>query len=64
MDNTVKEEFLNRVIDEGIRVEERKQMLEGVCSDEGQKHLKQRLDDAQRQLNKAEKELRDLISRS
>ena len=64
MDNTVKEKFLNRVIDEGIRVEERKQMLEGVCSDEGVKELKQRLDDAQRQLNKAEKELRDLISRS
>ena len=64
MENTVKEKFLIRVNDEGIRVEERKQMLDEVCSDGGLDELQQRLDDAQGQLNKAEKELRDLISRS
>ncbi len=64
MDNTVKEKFLNRVIDEGIRVEERKQMLDGVCSDGGVDKLQQRLEEAQEQLKKAQKELRDLISRS
>jgi hypothetical protein len=64
MDHTVKEKFLNRVNDEGVRVEERRQMLDEVCSAGGVKELKQRLDDAQEQLSKAEKELRGLISRS
>ena len=64
MENTYKEKFLNRVVDEGIRVEERKQMLDGVCSNGGVKELKQCLEDAQEQLKKAQKELRDLISRS
>jgi hypothetical protein len=64
MENTDKEKFLNRVNDEGIRVEERKQMLNEVCSDGGLDELQQRLEDAQEQLKKSEKELRGLISRS
>lgn len=64
MENTDKEKFLNRVNDEGIRVEERKQMLDEVCSDGGLDELQQRLEDAQEQLKKSEKELRGLISRS
>ena len=68
MDNTVKEKFLNRVIDEGIRAEERKQMLDEICSadgmDEGVEELKQRLEETREKMEKAQKELRDLISRS
>ena len=68
MDNTVKEKILKRINGEGIRVEERKQMLDEICSadgmDEGVEELKQRLEEAQEQLKKAQKELSDLIARS
>ena len=68
MDNTIKERILNQIIDERIRVEERKQMLDEICSadgmDEGVEELKQRLEEAQEQLKKAQKELSDLIARS
>ena len=58
------EKLYNRVADEGVRFEQRKEMLDSICGDTGVSQLKERLDEAQEQLEEAERELCRVISRS